>query len=320
MFRLRFSNRFKADTKKIVSIDEYLSLSMKEAKKCKVQPKTNEELINVVNKAVDEFGNDADLNFIDTYHITDMSDVFSENYGPVDFNGDISKWDTSNVTDMSYMFYLNGKFNGNISNWNVSKVRNMTSMFKATHFRGDLSKWNISPDCDTSDMFMDCPLDDEYGENAEVLKGGSESFSEDDIIGILKRIESHMRKKYSSKFKLGSFKKQFLDSDYGGLSFMIQDDKYADRISELIHDYYESLGDKVEDGPVFLNVDLYIDSHDFLSGVVLSLMPEMDNKLGDDFAPYEEDLEENRLKEKGYIEGKLDELVKQLDAEFNARS
>ena len=170
MFRLRFSNRFKADTKKIVSIDEYLGLSMREAKKCKVQPKTNKELIDVVNKAVDELGNDADLNFIDTYHITDMSDVFSENYGPVDFNGDISKWDTSNVTDMSYMFYLNGKFNGNISNWDVSKVRNMTSMFKATNFKGDLSRWNISPACDTSDMLMDCPLDDVYGENAEKLK------------------------------------------------------------------------------------------------------------------------------------------------------
>ena len=38
MFRLRTSNRrfFRADTKKIVTIDEYLDLPMKEARKCMV--------------------------------------------------------------------------------------------------------------------------------------------------------------------------------------------------------------------------------------------------------------------------------------------
>jgi len=30
------------------------------------------------------------------------------------FNGDISDWDVSSVTDMSFMFY-NSKFNGDIS-------------------------------------------------------------------------------------------------------------------------------------------------------------------------------------------------------------
>ena len=32
------------------------------------------------------------------------------------FNQDISKWDTSNVTDMAYMFYKAEKFNQDISN------------------------------------------------------------------------------------------------------------------------------------------------------------------------------------------------------------
>ena len=32
------------------------------------------------------------------------------------FNGDISNWDVSNVTNMSEMFYLS-KFNGDISKW-----------------------------------------------------------------------------------------------------------------------------------------------------------------------------------------------------------
>ena len=41
--------------------------------------------------------------------------------------------DTSNVTNMSYMFYYTGykatSFNLDLSNWNVSKVVNMSYMF-----------------------------------------------------------------------------------------------------------------------------------------------------------------------------------------------
>ena len=40
------------------------------------------------------------------------------------FNGDISQWNVSNVTDMSSMFYKSA-FNGDISNWDVSNVRDM---------------------------------------------------------------------------------------------------------------------------------------------------------------------------------------------------
>jgi len=39
-----------------------------------------------------------------------MSDMFHSSK----FNGDISNWNVSNVTDMNYMFYKS-KFNGDIS-------------------------------------------------------------------------------------------------------------------------------------------------------------------------------------------------------------
>ena len=42
---------------------------------------------------------------------------------------DISSWDVSNVTYMSYMFYGCDKFNQNISNWDVSNVKDMLFMF-----------------------------------------------------------------------------------------------------------------------------------------------------------------------------------------------
>jgi surface protein len=45
------------------------------------------------------------------------------------FNQDISKWDVSNVKDMSWMFYDADSFNQDISKWDVSNVKDMSFMF-----------------------------------------------------------------------------------------------------------------------------------------------------------------------------------------------
>ena len=50
-------------------------------------------------------------------------------YGCTSFNQDISKWNVSNVTDMSFMFCLCKSFNQDISNWDVSGVKNMSYIF-----------------------------------------------------------------------------------------------------------------------------------------------------------------------------------------------
>jgi surface protein len=49
--------------------------------------------------------------------------------GASNFNGDISKWDTSNVTNMGEMFMGASNFNGDISKWDTSNVTNMAQMF-----------------------------------------------------------------------------------------------------------------------------------------------------------------------------------------------
>lgn len=61
------------------------------------------------------------------------------------FDGNITKWDTSNVTDMSYMFAENVSFSRDISGWNVANVTNMNAMFSyAMAFSHDLSQWCVA--------------------------------------------------------------------------------------------------------------------------------------------------------------------------------
>ena len=77
----------------------------------KYKPKTKEELVKAITKEIEVQGTsdnpnwEADLNYINTGLITDMSKLFSEKYGLEKFNGDISDWNVSNVKDMSYMFW-----------------------------------------------------------------------------------------------------------------------------------------------------------------------------------------------------------------------
>ncbi len=64
--------------------------------------------------------------------------------------GEISNWDTSKVTSMSYMFHEARSFNQPLNNWNVSKVWDMTHrymllMFEdASSFNQPLNNWNVS--------------------------------------------------------------------------------------------------------------------------------------------------------------------------------
>lgn len=102
-------------------------------------PKTKTALITAIREEIKLFGSRADLNCIDTSAITNMRELFNKFKT---FNGDISEWDVSHVTDMSDMF--NGSdFNGDISKWDVSNVKDMTAMFESSRFSGDISGWNV---------------------------------------------------------------------------------------------------------------------------------------------------------------------------------
>jgi surface protein len=94
-----------------------------------------------------KFGHISDWN---TSRVTNMTSAFSRR---ARFDEDLSRWNVSNVSDMSYMF-SGATFNGDLSRWDVAKVTNMRGMFyRATQFNGDLSQWNVSRVIDMSCMF-----------------------------------------------------------------------------------------------------------------------------------------------------------------------
>ena len=145
---------------KIFDIEDKILCSAKDLQEgCTIQPQDNGQLIRIIKQTCDLKGWDCDLNFIDTSKITNMSCLFAAddigfNLGLEKFNGDISKWNTSNVTNMSFMFAGTKNFNQPLNNWNTSNVKNMRGMFnEADSFNQPLDNWDVSNVTDMSDMF-----------------------------------------------------------------------------------------------------------------------------------------------------------------------
>ena len=95
-----------------------------------------------------------DLTLWDTSNVTNMSNMFFNQR--VAARG-IENWDVSKVTNMEQMFWGCAAFNADLSEWVVSNVTDMGGMFYGcAAFNGDLSKWNVSNVTSTSGMFGDC--------------------------------------------------------------------------------------------------------------------------------------------------------------------
>ena len=92
------------------------------------------------------------INTWDVSNITDMSELFDNK---LTFNEDISNWDTSNVVNMSEMFHYARDFNQDIGSWDTSNVINMTGMFReAEDFNQDIGSWDTSNVEDMGSMFL----------------------------------------------------------------------------------------------------------------------------------------------------------------------
>ena len=106
--------------------------------------KSVDELQKIIEDRYDKLGpgtkeNPIDFNDIDVSNLNSFRNKGKGIFEETKFKYiDISDWNVSNVTNMSYMFYGCESFNKDISNWDVSKVG-----------------YNKL-------MFTNCPIKDEY--------------------------------------------------------------------------------------------------------------------------------------------------------------
>lgn len=85
--------------------------------------------------------------------VTDMSSMF-ESCRNLNSPSNMGTWNTSTVTNMTFMFYDATVFNQDIGAWNTSAVTNMNTMFsEALAFNQDIGSWNTASVTDMSDMF-----------------------------------------------------------------------------------------------------------------------------------------------------------------------
>lgn len=97
-------------------------------------------------------GDTLDVEDLDTHYVKDMSAMFSGTFG--DYQLDLSKWDTSNVTNMVSMFSMAKTSSLDLSSWNTSNVTDMQSMFMESTIRSiNLSNLDVSSVENMSGMF-----------------------------------------------------------------------------------------------------------------------------------------------------------------------
>ena len=140
----------------------------KDYRDAKIVVKSFDELRKIIDYRYKKLGsgtkqnpidfNDIDVNNIDSFCNSKDEGIFAETKFKYI---DISDWDVSNVTNMSYMFYVCKELKsvGDLSNWDVSNVMSMRSMFYwCTELESveDISEWNVSNVTDIEYMFYRC--------------------------------------------------------------------------------------------------------------------------------------------------------------------
>eukprot|EP00588_Corethron_pennatum_P002542 CAMPEP_0194298402 /NCGR_PEP_ID=MMETSP0169-20130528/60144_1 /TAXON_ID=218684 /ORGANISM="Corethron pennatum, Strain L29A3" /LENGTH=322 /DNA_ID=CAMNT_0039048379 /DNA_START=27 /DNA_END=997 /DNA_ORIENTATION=+ len=98
-----------------------------------------------------------------------MASMFRDAYS---FNGDVTEWDTSSVTDMSDMFsnaravegnsivhasLFKSAFNVDISGWDVSAAESVRRMFYNARSFSAVLEWCLREGADAADMFYESP-------------------------------------------------------------------------------------------------------------------------------------------------------------------
>ena len=165
----------------------------------------HDELKELIEYFIDQFGNKCDLNWIDVSNVTDMRWMFSFS----EFNGDISKWNVSNVTTMERTFE-GSYFNSDISKWDTSNVANMEMMFCNSKFNRDISKWDVSNVTKMNWMFCDSKFNGDISQwNVSNVKNMSRTFEESAFNGNISKWNINPECNTTNIFKKCPIKKEY---------------------------------------------------------------------------------------------------------------
>jgi hypothetical protein len=96
-----------------------------------------------------KFVRDTDVTFWDTSHVTDVSYMAE---GLMHILSGLEHWNTSRVTNMEGAF-RNSDFNQDIGKWDVGRAETMAVMFEGTPLNMDIGKWDTSSVQNMSGMF-----------------------------------------------------------------------------------------------------------------------------------------------------------------------
>jgi len=121
----------------------------------------NDEIYLIVNDAFDINRLRIDGYDLSKVVTTKVENMYDKDYTALegDFNQDISSWDVSNVTNMSFMFLGCASFNQPLNDWDVSSVINMRSMFSQAYaFNQDIGAWDVSSVTNMEKMFYDASV------------------------------------------------------------------------------------------------------------------------------------------------------------------
>ena len=159
-----FLDTSKIDTSKVKNMSNLFFLS-----KIKEINLDTWDTSNVTNMSLMFDSSEAEklnISNLNTKNVRSMNGMFS-NLSTSGFKDlDLSKWDTSNVTDISRMFTLNYSTEKiNVSNWDTSKITKMEDAFSGTHNLKEIKgieNWNTSNVKTIHNMFA-------YSENLKSL-------------------------------------------------------------------------------------------------------------------------------------------------------
>lgn len=156
------------------------------------QPKTHDELVELICAYVEEHGpgtkeNPVDLNFIDITKINDWGkSTFAYIRGPKygqNIYVDISGWDVSNIEDFNCFFYNSYRLYsvGDLSRWDTRSAKSFSCMFYRCDCLtdlGDLGEWNTEKCESFTAMFNGCKNLESIGDISRWNTSSAISFAE----------------------------------------------------------------------------------------------------------------------------------------------